>query len=669
MVRRHRANGRRIVRAFFLQQQGVMSIVSDRDRRVTLDLAASVIATATSPHAWRLWQLPAAHRQFADAVVRVAMPELIRLGFVVANAVNVTTSRRVMAERHVAIVCRDRADLSAAALAIRWLLTTRPRGQFVVDCVPPGPIGRWRGPNVPDDGIFARGGMALAAGDLHRADLLLGGLAVLTCLERRPIRPPLGARLKALRKAQRFALKGGEMHWSDAVPGLLELARDAEDELGVLTGACRWLRRHADAERAAVVDLSKRRLVAADGWTRADVARDGWGTPRAVEGRTVLGGPGVWREAEIRFHGERIGFVTAVGPAPAAEPLSLALQTVAALLAPSLRARLDALDLVAAREPLVPEIVGRSPAIASLRREISRAAAVPFPVLIEGESGAGKELVARALHRLSPRRDRRFSAVNCAALTDELVEAELFGHARGAFTGAVAPRPGLFEDAHAGTLFLDEVSELSARAQAKLLRAVQEKEVRRVGENAARAVDVRLIAATNVPLDQAVAAGRFRTDLRFRLAVVRLTLPPLRDRVEDVPLLAQTFWRHLSRETTKRAPLGADALAALCRHDWPGNVRELQNVMAALLVVAPERGIVRARHVVSVLASAAPGAPTMPLDAARRTFEQRAVATALARHAGRRAAAARELGLSRQGLSKAIKRLGLVPGRDRADVA
>jgi two-component system response regulator HydG len=297
------------------------------------------------------------------------------------------------------------------------------------------------------------------------------------------------------------------------------------------------------------------------------------------------------------------------------------------------------------------------------RRGIARAARRAFAVLIVGVCGTGKVLAARALHRMSPRRDRPFCPVNCAAFTDDLVEAELFGHARGAFTGAMAPRAGLFEEAHGGTLFLDEVGELSPRAQAKLLRALQEREIRRVGENTARRVDVRVVAATNRPLSQAAAEGAFREDLLFRLAVVRIRMPPLRERLEDIGLLAQAFWTTASVETGTRARLGPDALAALGRHAWPGNVRELQNVMSALVVLAPLRGRVGARVVADVLA---PGtgtgrgtAPGVPLDVARRACERGRIGEALARHGGRRAPAARELGLTRQGLTKAMRRLGL----------
>jgi DNA-binding NtrC family response regulator len=200
---------------------------------------------------------------------------------------------------------------------------------------------------------------------------------------------------------------------------------------------------------------------------------------------------------------------------------------------------------------------------------------------------------------------------------------------------------------------------------------LQEREIRRVGENAARAVDVRLVAATNAPLDEGVRRGVFREDLMFRLAVIRIRMPALRDRPEDVALLAQAFWRHMLAETNKKAVLGPDALAALHRHSWPGNVRELQNAVAALVVIAPARGRVSERHVHQVLGerTSRDEVAGVPLEEARQLFERRLVAAALARHGGRRAAAAQELGLSRQGLSKALRRLGLGAGEDSVGVA
>ncbi|MBI3264456.1 MAG: sigma 54-interacting transcriptional regulator, partial [Acidobacteria bacterium] len=271
----------------------------------------------------------------------------------------------------------------------------------------------------------------------------------------------------------------------------------------------------------------------------------------------------------------------------------------------------------------MPELLGSSAVMIRLRDAIARAAAAPFPVLIEGESGSGKELVARAIHARSDRRGRRFCAVNCAALTDELLEAELFGHARGAFTGALTERPGLFEEADGGVLLLDEVSELSPRAQAKLLRAIQEREIRRVGENFARPVDVRVVGATNRPLRAEAAGGRFRQDLLYRLDVIRLVVPPLRERVEDIPLLAAGFWLRSADRVRSRATLSPSAFAALASHAWPGNVRELQNVLAALAVKAPPRGRIGAALVSGLLSSETGGAPVERLAEARRQVDDR----------------------------------------------
>jgi transcriptional regulator with PAS, ATPase and Fis domain len=343
-----------------------------------------------------------------------------------------------------------------------------------------------------------------------------------------------------------------------------------------------------------------------------------------------------------------------IAPRQAATLLNLA----AAAVAPSVR-----LALAKATPPTrvnpVPELVGESSAIAGIRDAIVRAAASPFPVIIEGESGSGKELAARAIHARSSRRDRRFCAINCAALVDDLVEAELFGHTKGAFTGANADRPGLFEDSNGGTLFMDEIAELGARVQAKLLRVFQEGEVRRVGESAVRKVDVRIVAATNRPLAAEVEAGAFRADLWYRLDVIRITLPPLRERIEDVPLLALHLWRTLAARTGSRAALSPAAIAALSSYTWPGNIRELQNVLASLLVSAPRAGLIGPSSLPAHVARVAALDRGATLAHARKQFEERYVRAALARAGGRTTTAARELGLSRQGLTKLMGRLGI----------
>jgi transcriptional regulator with PAS, ATPase and Fis domain len=279
-------------------------------------------------------------------------------------------------------------------------------------------------------------------------------------------------------------------------------------------------------------------------------------------------------------------------------------------------------------------------------------------VLIQGESGVGKELVARAIHQLSPRRERRLCDVNCAAIPDDLLESELFGHARGAFTGAIADRPGLFEDASGGTLFLDEVADLSARAQATLLRVLQQQEVRRVGETFSRPVDVRIIAAANRDLREEAAAGRFRQDLLYRLDVIHLAIAPLRERPDDIAPLARHFWRAAAARVGSRAQLSHAALGALSRYHWPGNIRELQNVISALAVAAPSRGSVRGHLLPAAIAGASPARAARLTDA-RLDFERRFVEAALARAGGSRTRAARELGMSRQGLLKLLARVGV----------
>ena len=233
-------------------------------------------------------------------------------------------------------------------------------------------------------------------------------------------------------------------------------------------------------------------------------------------------------------------------------------------------------------------MVGESPALRNLANEIERAAPVRSAVLIQGESGVGKELVARALHRRSPRAGERFVQVNCAAIPHELIESELFGHEKGSFTGAADKQIGKFEQADRGTIFLDEVGDMSLAAQAKVLRVLQEGEVERLGSNRTIRVDIRLVAATNRDLTQAIDAGTFREDLYFRLSVIPVRVPPLRERPEDIPLLVRHFAGLFGRENNYRPkPFTTAAVDALAARRWRGNIRELRNAVERLIVMAP----------------------------------------------------------------------------------
>ncbi len=230
-------------------------------------------------------------------------------------------------------------------------------------------------------------------------------------------------------------------------------------------------------------------------------------------------------------------------------------------------------------------LVGRSPAMVRMYREVARAASSEATVLVHGESGSGKELVARAIHAYSPRSALPFVAVNCGALTETLLESELFGHVKGAFTGADGNRKGLFREADGGTLFLDEIGEVSPRMQAQLLRVLQEGEVRPVGSSGSFKTDTRVVVATNKDLPAMVKSGDFREDLLYRIMVVVISVPPLRDRRDDIPLLAQYF---LARHgTEQKRQIDVDALDALVRYDWPGNVRQLENTIARALALTP----------------------------------------------------------------------------------
>ena len=302
------------------------------------------------------------------------------------------------------------------------------------------------------------------------------------------------------------------------------------------------------------------------------------------------------------------------------------------------------------------QLIGASPAMAALFEMVRAIAPAGSTVLITGESGTGKELVARAIHALSPRAAGPFVSVSCGALPDTLLESELFGHMKGAFTDAHQNRKGLFEAAHGGTLFLDEVGETSPSMQVKLLGALQERKVRRVGGTDEIDVDVRLISATNVPLEDLVRERRFREDLFYRLQVIPIHTPPLRDRREDIPLLAEHFLERCARQMGKRVvKISEEAMVCLLRHAWPGNVRELENVVERAVAlettaaVLPERlseAIRRGDHPTTAVVIG----PGFSLDAHLRAVEARLLGEALERASGDRAEAARLLGVKPRAL-------------------
>jgi transcriptional regulator with GAF, ATPase, and Fis domain len=305
-------------------------------------------------------------------------------------------------------------------------------------------------------------------------------------------------------------------------------------------------------------------------------------------------------------------------------------------------------------------LIGESPAWLEVMEMLPRIASSDLPVLIQGETGCGKELVARAVHVLSARRREGFVAHNCGATPDTLIESELFGHARGAFTGAVADRAGLFDAADGGTLFLDEIGDASPLLQMKLLRVLQEGEARRVGDTRVRRLDVRIVSATHRDLRDGVAASGFRADLYFRLNAVRVALPPLRERGKDVLVLARHFLAQAAATRGDRPPaIHAEVEAKLLAHRWPGNVRELANACAFAVRVAGAREWVEPQHWPAPAIEPAAGTGH-GLHAETRALEERRLREALDSAHGNKSRAARNLGLSRQGLLKKLKRYGLL---------
>jgi DNA-binding NtrC family response regulator len=315
-------------------------------------------------------------------------------------------------------------------------------------------------------------------------------------------------------------------------------------------------------------------------------------------------------------------------------------------------------------------IVGSGEAMRGVFAIIQKVAPTDLTVLVRGESGTGKELVAQALHDASPRKKRPFVAVNCAAISRELVESELFGHEKGAFTGADSRRVGRFEAADGGTIFLDEIGDMPHETQAKVLRVLQERAFERVGGSTTVKIAVRVVAATHRDLEAEVKAGRFREDLYYRLMVVPIDLPPLRDRPEDVPALVERFLAQLAERLGRnRTPISPEALARLATHSWPGNVRELRNVVeqAAVLAAGPriEAADLRLSSGRSVASGAADQAGLPFAEAKRRTieaFERAFLREALRRHDGNVSRTAESIGMVRQSLQQKMRELGLGAG-------
>ncbi|MEW6756793.1 MAG: sigma 54-interacting transcriptional regulator [Acidobacteriota bacterium] len=310
-----------------------------------------------------------------------------------------------------------------------------------------------------------------------------------------------------------------------------------------------------------------------------------------------------------------------------------------------------------------PEIISNSPKIISILETVELVAASNVSVLIMGESGTGKELIARAIHFKSSRRDKKFVAQNCASLPESLLESELFGYKKGAYTGASHDKPGLFEVADGGTLFLDEIGDLSLSSQAKILRALQEGEIRRIGDNKPRKVDVRILSATNKDLQDQIQKGLFREDLFYRLNVVTVKLPPLRDRKEDIGLLARHFLNFYGTRMGRRH-LGfeKEAVDMLSAYAWPGNVRQLKNEMERLAILLGDGEMVAPQHLSEVIQQAALLAAThtgAKLKDSLDAIQKKMLVEALQKYRWNKTRAAEDLGITRRGLIKMIERFDL----------
>ncbi len=351
----------------------------------------------------------------------------------------------------------------------------------------------------------------------------------------------------------------------------------------------------------------------------------------------------------------------------------------------SLRDQVAILRREVARRGRFADIIGSSAEMERVFALLESAISAPVTVLLQGETGTGKELIARAIHFNGPRRDEPFIAVNCAAFSEQLLETELFGHRRGAFTGALEDRKGYFEVASGGTIFLDEVGEMSPAMQTKLLRVLQNGEIIPVGERTPRKVDVRVISATNANLERAVTDGTFRADLYYRIHVYPIALPPLRQRREDIPLMARHFLKENCARLSKSVPgFSSAAMDVLEQYSWPGNIRELQNVVERAALLTPEGELISPEQLPRLTAAPAAAGqtaaatavfagadgngatPLLPLRAAREEFEGRYFAAALRQNEGNVSATARAIGITRGALREKLKKYGLRPHSDES---
>ena len=399
-----------------------------------------------------------------------------------------------------------------------------------------------------------------------------------------------------------------------------------------------------------------------------------------TESDQVPEGAQVVARAPIEIDGRCHGAILAIGPTTLEGPGPWELSVVRDMLTEAARDVVGALrerqsgdHRRRAADPALPRtsfgaIIGGAPAMQRLYALLDKVARAESTVLIGGENGTGKELVARAIHDLSDRREQPFVVTNCSAFNDNLLDSELFGHVRGAFTGAVADKPGLFEIADGGTFFLDEIGDMSPALQVKVLRVLQEGTFNRVGDTAQRRVDVRMLAATNRDLGAMVAAGEFREDLYYRINVIGVQVPALRERVDDIPLLVEHFMARQRGGGGRIKRLSNECFAKLLAHPWPGNVRELENEIERVVVLVGDSPVIGAELLSNrirqwgddaALGAARPLADPYDLPAAVEILEKKMIGEALTRHRHNKTRAADELKVSRRNLIRLVQKYGL----------